>query len=150
MYYRKVLILPTTVEEGEISPEGGTFAFLQFFKFDKSVLNDAPQPLSEHMIGRHAVDSEVLARLDEHAHIKRARLMNSKDGSNTELLRQSLPYNVPKPERASGDKGPMSDGTLFVAFGQSSQVFSDILGNILGHEKSPFTQDLMIGNVQGM
>lgn len=143
--YRKVLILPTSVESGQVSPEGGTFAFVQFFEFDKNVFSEAPQPVSEHMIGRNTV-SEALARPADRCHIRRARLIDSKDGTNTELLRQSLPYVY----TAGGtlDRGPISDGVFFVAFGQSSKVFSEVINNILGHEKS-FTQDLLLTNVQG-
>lgn len=139
--------MPTAVKDGQISPEGGTFAFVQFFEFDKTVFNEAPQPVSEHMIGRDATFSEALARPNDRCHIRKARLIDPKDGSNTELLRQSLPYTHPRV--ASQDRGPMSDGLFFVAFGQSSKIFSDVLDNILGDEKSPFTQDLMITNVQG-
>ena len=142
-----MLILPTDVEKGQISPEGGTFAFVQFFQFDKDVFSDAPQPVSEHMVGRDTLFSEALARPNERCHIKRARLINSVDGTNTELLRQSLPYVVP-PEGGL-DRGPVSNGVFFVAFGQSTKIFSDILENMLGDETSKFTQDLMITHVQG-
>ncbi len=145
--FRKVLILPTTVEKGQISPEGGTFAFVQFFEFDKAIFSDAPQPVSEHMIGRDTLFSEALARPNDRCHIKRARLVNPVDGTNTELLRQSLPYVVP--QGGALDRGPVSDGVFFVAFGQSTKIFSDVLENILGDGTSPFTQDLLITNVQG-
>ena len=115
--------------------------------FDKTVFSDAPQPVSENMIGRDTVYNEALARPNERCHIKRARLIDPKDGTNTELLRQSLPYT--RPEKGSLDRGPMNDGIFFVAFGQSSKIFSDILENILGIEKSAFTTDLLLINVQG-
>ena len=133
------------MDQGEVSPEGGTFAFVQFFQFDKTLFSDATQPHLENMIGRDVIYSESLAKADERCHIKRARLIDPKDGSNTELLRQSLPF-TPK---GHPDLGPMNDGIFFVAFGQSAKVFSDILGNILGDEKSTFIQDLLIKNVQG-
>ena len=136
------------MKNGEISPEGGTFAFVQFFQFDKTVFSEAPQPISENMIGRDSLFSEALARPNERAHIKRARLISGKDGSNTELLRQSLPFTHPKDDLKL-DRGPISDGVFFVAFGQSAKIFSDVLEHILGDEKSPFTQDLMLTNVQG-
>ena len=143
-----MLLLPTSsVDQGEVSPEGGTFAFMQFFQLDKTLFSDATHPQLENMIGRDVINSESLARPDEHCHIKRARLIDPKDGSNTELLRQSLPFNTPKgpPDL---DRGPMNDGVFFVAFGQSAKVFSDILGNIFGDKKA-FIQDLLIKNVQG-
>lgn len=138
------------VAHGQVNPEGGTFAFVQFFQFDKTALSDLAQPVSENMIGRDSLSSEVLARLNDRCHIKKARLINHKDGSNTELLRQSLPYSPdPTSESNNADRGPMSDGLFFVAFGQSAKRFSDILFSILGHADSPFTQDLLITNVQG-
>ena len=137
--------MPT--KHGQVNPEGGTFAFVQFFHIDKEVMNDASQPVSESMIGRNSLSSETLVKLHDRCHIKRARLVSKRDGTNTELIRQSLPYNAPKiPDK---DRGPMSDGLFFVAFGQSAQKFSDILDNILGHPNSKFTDDLLITNVQG-
>lgn len=140
------------VKEGQISPEGGTFAFVQFFHFDKTALSDNSQPVSENMIGRDSLCGEVLARMNDRCHVKRARVISPKDGSNTELIRQSLPYFPDQSSLLTGnaDRGPMSDGHFFVAFGQSAQRFSDILNNILGHAKSFFTEDLLITNVQGL
>lgn len=148
-----MLIPPLPADEGQVSPEGGTFAFIQFFHFDKTVLSDVSQPVSENMIGRDSLYSEVLVRPNDRCHIKKARMINPKDGSNTELIRQSLPYVAPltaTKEVANADRGPMSDGLFFVAFGQSAQRFSDILNNILGKAKSAFTDDLLITNVQGL
>ena len=148
-----MLIPPLPVHDGQISPEGGTFAFIQFFQFDKTALSDVSQPVSENMIGRDSLCSEVLARPNDRCHIKRARIISPKDGSNTEIIRQSLPYVAPlssTQESENADRGPMSDGLFFVAFGQSAQRFSDILNNILGKPKSAFTDDLLITNVQGL
>lgn len=148
-----MLIPPLPAGEGQVSPEGGTFAFIQFFQFDKTALSDVSQPVSENMIGRDSLCSEVLVRPNERCHIKKARMIDAKDGSNTELIRQSLPYapllNATKDD-VTADRGPMSDGLFFVAFGQSAQRFSDILNNILGKAKSAFTDDLLITNVQGL
>lgn len=129
-----------------LNPEGGTFAFIQFFEFDKSALRDVSQPISENMIGRDSMYSEALARLDERCHIKRARVIDPQNGTNTELIRQSLPFF---PEGNDHDRGPMSNGLFFVAFGQSAQRFSDILNNLLGPSDTPFTQDLLLNHVQG-
>ena len=92
--------------------------------------------------------SETLARLDDRCHIKRARLINSRDGTNTELLRQSLPF-VPSSDK-SVDRGPMSEGLFFVAFGKSAERLSDIVQNLFGHSKALFTEDLMLTHVHGM
>ena len=149
--FREVLIQPLPAN-GQISPEGGTFAFIQFFQFDKTALSDVSQPVSENMIGRDSLCSEVLARPNDRCHVKKARLISTKDGSNTELIRQSLPY-VPEmstSQTGNADRGPMSDGLFFVAFGQSAQKFSDVLNNILGEARSAFTDDLLITNVQGL
>lgn len=151
--FREVLIPPLPADEGQVSPEGGTFAFIQFFRFDKTALSDMSQPVSENMIGRDSLCSEVLVRPNERCHIKKARIVSPKDGSNTELIRQSLPYEVPVPTAnmgANSDRGPMSDGLFFVAFGKSAKRFSKILNNILGRAKSAFTDDLLITNVQGL
>lgn len=149
-----MLIPPLPAHDGQVSPEGGTFAFIQFFQFDKTALSDLSQPVSENMIGRDSLCSEVLARPNDRCHIRRARMISPKDGSNTEFIRQSLPYVAPLPNQESeihvADRGPMSDGLFFVAFGQSAQKFSDILNNILGKAKSAFTDDLLITNVQGL
>ena len=150
---REVLIPPLPADDGQVSPEGGTFAFMQFFQFDKTAISDLSQPVSENMIGRDSLRSEALVRLNDRCHIKRARIISPKDGSNTELIRQSLPYvfqRNPTQGPGSADRGPMSDGLFFVAFGQSAQRFSDILNNILGKPKSAFTDDLLITNVQGL
>ena len=139
-------------DDGQISPEGGTFAFIQFFKFDKTALSDVSQPVSENMIGRDSLCSEVLARPNDRCHVKRARVISPVDGSNTELIRQSLPFVASKESLQSGnaDRGPLSDGLFFVAFGKSAKRFSEVLNNILGHPKSAFTDDLLITNVQGL
>lgn len=151
--FREVLIPPLPADEGQVSPEGGTFAFIQFFRFDKTALSDLSQPVSENMIGRDSLCSEVLVRPNDRCHIKKARMISPKDGSNTELIRQSLPFTVSSTttyEGENADRGPMSDGLFFVAFGKSAKRFSKILNNILGRAKSAFTDDLLITNVQGL
>lgn len=148
VWCREVLLPPIPATKETPNPEGGCFAFVQFFKFDKTALNEYSIPISENMIGRDSIFSESLARLDDRCHIKRARLIDSRDGSNTELLRQSLPFVPEKHQEA--DRGPMSEGLFFVAFGKSAERFSDIVQNIFGDSKSFFTQDLMLTHVQGM
>ena len=145
-----MLIPPLPADEGQASPEGGTLAFIQFFQFDKTALSDLSQPVSENMIGRDSLCSEVLVRPNDRCHIKKARMISPRDGSNTELVRQSLaaPPTTTN-EGANADRGPMSDGLFFVAFGKSAKRFSKILNNILGRAKSAFTDDLLITNVQG-
>ncbi len=138
--------IPSTMDTP--NPEGGCFAFVQFFKFDKSALQESSTPITENMIGRDSVYSETLARLDDRCHVKKARLINSRDGTNTELLRQSLPF-VPDSHK-DVDRGPMSEGLFFVAFGKSAERFSDIVENLFGPSKSLFTQDLMLTHVHGM
>ena len=133
------------VSSNEVNPDGGTFAFVQFFEFDRPVLTKSSQPISENMIGRDSVYSETLARLDERCHVKRARVVDPKDGTNTELIRQALPYVV---EKKDLDRGPLTNGLFFVAFGKSAERFDKILGNILG-EPDGFTTDLLMNNVQG-
>lgn len=135
------------VEEGVINPEGGAFSFLQFFHFDQSTFLEASQPRLETMIGRDSKFSETLPKLDERSHIKRARLIDSKNGTNTELLRQALPYYYAS---GGGERGPMGDGLMFVAFGQSAQRFSDIIENMLGPPGSWFVQDQLLSHVRGM
>ena len=142
--YREVLIQP---DSNGTSSEGGTFAFVQFFDIDKTVLSKSSQAVAEKIIGRESMYSEVLPHPADRCHIKRARLISEKDGSNTELIRQSLPFF--KPRAPDVDRGPVQDGLFFVAFGQSAQKFSNILDNILGDPKDTFTTDLLIINVQG-
>lgn len=50
------------VEDGQVNPVGGTFAFVQFFQFDKIVFNEASQPVAENMVSRDSHYSEVLPR----------------------------------------------------------------------------------------
>ena len=128
----------------DVNPDGGTFAFVQFFKFDKPALTSNSQPISENMIGRDSIFSETLARLDERCHVKRARVIDRKDGTNTELIRQALPYVV----QSDTDLGPRTNGLFFVAFGKSAERFATVLKNILG-EPDGFTTDLLMNNVQG-
>lgn len=132
--------------KGQISPEGGTFAFVQFFQFDNPVLSGYSQPALENMIGRASSTSEVLAHLDQQCHIKKARIISHKDGTNTELIRQPLPY---VPQSSIGSRGPSTEGLFFVAFGKSVQRFFEILRNMLGSADSYFTHDLLLTRVQG-
>ena len=130
-----------------MDPEGGTFSFVQDFIFDKEAFSENSQPVIENMIGRDSLYGETLARPVERCHIKRARIINPVDGSNTNLLRQALPLWLSK----SGSSNSISDGLAFVAFGQSASTFSQILDHILGLGKeAPFVPDMLITNVQGM
>lgn len=148
---REVLVPTLPSEKGA----GATFAFIQLFIFDKPVLNDASQPVMENMIGRDSLYSEAIVRPHERCHIKRARVISPEDGSNTELLRQSFPIFLDK-EDVIGDREPMPDGALFVAFGKSAERFSEILLHIFGKDeeirgrKVRFTDDLLLNNVDGM
>ena len=144
--FREVLVPPEPTTKGQISPEGGTFAFVQFFEFDNPVLRESSQPALENMIGRASKNNETLAHLDHWCHIKRARIISQKDGTNTELIRQPLPY-VPK--STSGSCGPSSKGLFFVAFGKSVQQFFKILRNMFGPADTFFTHDLLLTHVQG-
>ena len=131
-----------------MDPEGGTFSFVQDFIFDKEAFSENSQPVIENMIGRDSLYGETLARPVERCHVKRARIIDPVDGSNTNLLRQALPLFLPK---LGGSSNPMSDGLAFVAFGQSASTFSQILDHILGLGKeAPFVPDMMMTNVQGM
>ncbi len=142
---REVLVPPTHVSANQFDPYGSTFAFVQFFEFDVPPLNNSAQPISENMIGRDSVHSETLARLDERSHVKRARIIDPKDGSNAEFIRQPLPYVV---SNDNGDSGPRTNGLFFVAFGQSAERFKNILKQLFGDPKG-FTMDLLMHNVQG-
>ena len=146
-FNREVLIPPLPTLKGQVSPEGGTFAFVQFFKFDNRVLKGVSQPVFENMIGRASNSSETLAHLDPWCHIKRARLISPRDGTNSELIRQPLPY-VPQGSNHGG-RGPRSKGLFFVAFGKSVQRFFEILRHMLGPTDAHFTDDLLLTNVQG-
>ena len=129
-----------------MSPEGGTFAFVQFFQFDNPAFKESSQPVLENMIGRSSGSSETLAHLDKRCHIKRARIIRPTDGTNTELLRQPLPY---VPRGSHGSEGPSTKGLLFVAFGKSVERFFEILENMFGPAKTHFTHDLLLSHVQG-
>ena len=144
-FFREILLSPMPVFNNDVNPDGGTFAFVQFFEFDKPALTSNSQPISENMIGRDSIFSETLARLDERCHVKRARVIDRKDGTNTELIRQALPYVV---QSSDTDYGPDTNGLFFVAFGKSAERFATILKNILG-EPDGFTTDLLMNNVQG-
>ena len=130
---------------------------MQLFIFDKPVLNDASQPITENMIGRDSLFSEALVRPNERCHIKKARVINPEDGSNTELIRQSFPIFLQKKEPGV-DRDPTSDGIIFVAFGKSAQRFSDIVSNLFGEDRREvvkgrtvqFTDDLLLTNVDSM
>lgn len=95
------------------------------------------------MIGRD-VYGETVPRLQERAHIKRARVIRKKDGTNTELLRQALPYAP-----ASGVSGPQEKGIFFVAFGKSIATFFDILRNLYGQVQPAFVKDRMLTYAMG-
>jgi putative iron-dependent peroxidase len=133
---------------------GGTFAFIQLFILNKTALDEAPQAMLENMIGRESTHTEALARPREHCHIKRARVINTMDGTNTELLRQSFPFFYKN--KFKGGRDAVSDGILFLAFGKSAQRFSEILLNIFGEDRKykdrsvRFTDDLFLSNVDGV
>ena len=110
---REIVLTDITEPCGGIDCDGGTFAFTQFFEFDQHIFLNSSDPQKEMMIGRNS-DGEVLPRLDDRAHLKKARLVNDSDGTNLELLRQALPHP---------DGGPISKGLFFVAFGKSIDVF---------------------------
>lgn len=133
-----------TKEENDPDPAGGTFVFVQFFQFDNTAIQRNSQPMTEHIIGRDSNYSETLAVLDDRCHIKRARIISKDDGSNTELLRQSLPYTPSK-----GKRGPEEEGLFFVAFGQSIQRLYEILSNLFGQPETYFVDDLFLTHVQG-
>ena len=134
--------MPTA--KNEVDPAGGTFVFVQFFQFDNTAIQRNSQPMVEHIIGRDSTYSETLAVLDERCHIKRARVISKVDGSNTEILRQSLPYTPMK-----GLMGPDEEGLFFVAFGHSIQRIFEILKNLLGNPDAYFVDDLFLTHVQG-
>lgn len=130
---------------------------MQLFIFDKPVLNDSSQPVTENMVGRESLFSEALVRPHERCHIKRARVISPEDGSNTELIRQSFPFFLQK-KKPGVDRDPTSDGVIFVAFGKSAQRFSEIVSNIFGEDDVEvlkgrtvqFTDDLLLTNVDSM
>ena len=95
------------------------------------------------MVGRD-VYGETLPRLQERAHVKRARVISKKDGTNIEILRQALPY---APE--SGVHGPQEKGLFFVAFGKSIARFFDVLQNLYGQPESVFVKDRMLTHATG-
>ena len=95
------------------------------------------------MVGRD-VYGEILPRLQERSHVKRARVISKKDGTNFEILRQALPY-VPK----SGVSGPQEKGLFFVGFGKSVARFFDILRNLYGRAEAAFMKDSMLTHVMG-
>ena len=125
------------------SCEGATFAFTQFFDFDLEALDNATQPDKEQMIGRD-VYGDTIPRLQERSHIKRARVIRKKDGTNTELLRQALPY-----ARAKSALGPQEKGLFFVAFGKSIATFFEILSNLYGQAEPVFVKDNLLANAMG-
>ena len=127
---------------------GGSFALTQFFQFDSHALNNMVDPVKEIMVGRSIRTSEVLPTPDERSHVKRARLISKKDGTNTEIFRQSLPF-APAPHV----QGPLEKGFFFIAFANSINVFFDILKNMTGwsthHPQQEFTHDLLLTHAQG-
>ena len=127
---------------------GGSFAFTQFFRFDKHALKDMVDPVKEIMVGRCIGTGEVLPTPDERSHVKRARLISKDDGTNTEILRQSLPF-APAPNVF----GPIEEGFFFIAFANSINVFFDILKSMTGwstqHPQQEFTHDLLLTHAQG-
>ena len=126
------------------SCNGGSFAFTQFFDFDTHALDDMTDPVKEIMIGRN-VSGEVLPTSDERSHIKRARLISKEDGTNTEILRQSLPY-APDPQK----DGPNEQGFFFVGFMKGVNELYDILKSLTGWPQKAFTHDLLITHAQGL
>ena len=130
--------LPHGISESNC--EGGTFAFLQKFNFDVAIFSESSIPAIENMIGRDGTYSETLAKIDERAHIKCARLIRP-DGTNAEFLRQGLPIIT--------EGCYLEQGLFFAAFGKSIQGFSEILGRMFGDPSSHFIQDLLLTHVQG-
>ncbi len=142
-YFRSVVLTGIPPPAAGVSCDGGTFAFTQKFLFDVVTIENSADPVKEVMIGRDTL-GRFLPHMDEQSHIKRARLIDSKTGSNVELLRQALSVN---PEKAEG--GPTERGLFFVAFTKSFQQVFDILDRLLGKPRSPFSNDLLMKNVIG-
>ena len=95
------------------------------------------------MVGRD-IYGETLPRLQERAHVKRARVISNKDGTNIEILRQAMPC---APE--DGVHDPQEKGLFFVAFGKSIAKFFDILRNLYGEPESAFVKDRMLTHAMG-
>lgn len=123
---------------------GAAFVFTQLFQFDKQAIDGASDPVKEIMIGRNTL-GEFLPVMDDTSHVKKARLVDQKHGTHTEFLRQALPFHPRK-----GFTGPMEAGLAFVAFGRGFQEFFDVLENMLGPPKHPFTKDRLLTNAQGI
>ena len=141
IYCREVLLSGISPKAGESNCEGGTFAFIQKFRFDVTVFSDSPIPVKENMIGRDGTYSETLANIEERAHVKRARSIRPEDGTNAEFLRQALPIVT--------SKSHLEHGLFFAAFGKSIQRFFEIFQNMFGDPTTDFTHDLLLTHVQG-
>lgn len=140
---RSVVLTGIPTPEAGVSCDGGTFAFTQTFLFDVDTIENSADPVKEVMIGRDTL-GRFLPHMDEQSHIKRARFINSKTGSNVELLRQALSFQSKRE-----DSGPVEKGLLFVAFTKSFQDVYDILNRLLGKPHSAFSIDLLMKNVLG-
>lgn len=114
---REVILTDITEPRGAVDCDGGTFAFTQFFRFDQHIFLESSDPQKEIMIGRNS-EGEMIPRLDDRSHVKKARLVSKVDGTSFELLRRALPF-----EPLKGRIGPVSKGLFFVAFGKSFDVF---------------------------
>ena len=136
-----MLLSGASYQDGESNCEGGTFAFIQQFKFDVVIFSESPIPVKENMIGHDGTYSETLANIEERAHVKRARNVRPDDGSNVEFLRQALPIVT--------SDSHLEQGLFFAAFGKSIRRFFEIFQRIFGDPNTDFTHDLLLTHVQG-
>ena len=95
------------------------------------------------MIGRD-INGETLPKLLETSHVKRARLIREKDGTNTEILRQALPVQIDSEETGSQEKK-----MHFVAFGKSIGTFFEILRRMYGKPEDAFVKDRLMAHAMG-
>lgn len=108
------------VAEG-VGRQGSSFVAVQRWIHDLTRFRGFPAAQRDATIGRRIEDNEEIEDAPESAHVKRS----AQESFTPEayMVRQSMPW----------DNG-LQQGTEFIAFGESSDRFENVLRRMLGHE----------------
>jgi putative iron-dependent peroxidase len=113
-------IAAALVAEG-IGRQGSSFVAVQRWIHDLTRFRGFPAAQRDASIGRRIADNEEIEDAPESAHVKRA----AQESFTPEayMVRHSMPW----------DNG-LQQGTEFIAYGESSDRFENVLRRMLGHE----------------
>ena len=122
---------------GDEDPDnrGAAYVLQQKFQHNWNRLDDMNAIEKENMIGRNQ-DNTIFPTPDERSHIKCVRKLNG-ERMTLSIFRQGLPFGHSPSGRGN------EEGVYFVAYGQTGNVFDDLIDGIQGTEKG-YIKDKML------